>query len=172
MCQNSMKIIHFLGSLLICLFRLGFGHVLQMCVCACVSVRKGGGLRRVSHANMQSLCEMDWKADRAKFKDHDMLLRERVLTCCFFFFLFSSFFFLWCVSWLCVGGMSLRQVFVSFHVSWYLIASSFPRPLPKKIKQGWLWHHFKWVPNSSNKWIDDVFLNYLAYMGFPYKKIT
>jgi hypothetical protein len=45
MCQNSVKIILFIGSLLICLFGSSFGRVLQMCVCvcACVSVHKGGG---------------------------------------------------------------------------------------------------------------------------------
>jgi hypothetical protein len=146
MCQNSVKIILFLGSLLICLFRLGsFGRVLQMCVCACVHVcvcaRAGGGKRRVSHAHMQSLCEMDWKADPARFKGLWYAFWESVDVLVFFFgCFFSVFFFLSWLSWLCVGEMSLRQVCVSCR---HLILNSFlPRP-HKNTKHSWLWHHFK-----------------------------
>jgi hypothetical protein len=152
MCQNSVKIILFLGSLLLCLFRLGFGRVLQMCVCvcACVSVHKGkGGVRGwdVFHMHTCKAC-VKWIE---KLTEQEMLLRERECRRVVFFF---SFFCLSWVWWLCVGGMSLRQVFVVFvSSSRLLILNSFqhPPPPPQNTKQGWLWHYFKMVPKFKQQ---------------------
>jgi len=131
MCQNSVKIILFIGSLLICLFVSGFGRVLQMCVCvcACVSVHKGkGGVRGwdVFHMHTCKAC-VKWIE---KLTEQEMLSRERACRRVVFFF---SFFCLSWVWWLCVGGMSLRQVFVSSSRLLILnsLASNSRYPLPK-----------------------------------------
>ncbi len=159
MCQNSVKIILFIGSLLLCLFRLGFGRVLQMCVCvcACVSVHKGkGGVRGwdVFHMHTCKAC-VKWIE---KLTEQEMLLREResvdVLFFFFLFFAFRGFDGYVLVGWAwgkCLSCLSPPLV------SWYLIASNTRHPLPKtqnKVDCGII---LKWSLNSNNNWIDGFF---------------